>query len=67
MAQVSKPITPSTPTPTTPVSTQFLQKQLEQPLKMDNSNIGMQHVQQNQPQMQQFQMVQPQKPPQTVS
>lgn len=40
--------------------TQFLQKQLEQPLKVDSSNISMQHAQQNQPQIQQFQMVQKQ-------
>lgn len=59
--QVSKPKTTSTPTQMTPVNTQLLQKQLEQPLKMDNANIGLQQIQHNQPQIQQFQLVQ-QKP-----
>lgn len=87
MTQVSKPITPLTstptpmpvqtriPTPNNPVQTQFLQKQLEQPLKMDNQNITMQQVTQhqkqiqlpNQLQIQQFQVQQALKPPQNVS
>lgn len=81
MAQVSKPITPSTPTstpnqthmptPTTPIQTQFLQKQLEQPLKMENQNMTMQpvsqHQQQSLPQMHQFQISQHQKSAQNVS
>lgn len=70
MAQVSKPITSSTLTPATPVQTQFLQKQLEQPLKMDNQNMTMQtitqHQSQNLPQIQQFQINQQPKPPQIV-
>lgn len=45
----------------TPVNSHLLQKQLEQPLKMDNANVGMQQAQYNQPQMQHFQVVQ-QKP-----
>lgn len=62
VVQVSKSITTSTPTQMTPVNTQLLQKQLEQPLKMDNVNVGLQQQQQhNQPQIQQFQLVQ-QKP-----
>lgn len=71
MAQVSKQntattLTPSKAhTPTIPVQTQFLQKQLEQPLKMDNHNMTMQPITQhpptNQTQMQQFQINQQQK------
>lgn len=62
----------ATPTPTTPVQTQFLQKQLEQPLKMDNNqHMTIQQVQQNPVQIQQFQITaqpQPQqKPPSNVS
>lgn len=76
MAQMPKPTTPSTPTqisiqiptsttPNTTVHTHLLQKQLEQPLKMDNQNVTMHQGMQNQPQIQQFQVVQ-QKTPQNI-
>lgn len=60
--QISKPITPSTPS--TSVHSQLLQKQLEQTLKMDNANMS---LQQNKSQTRQYQMVQIQKSSQNVS
>lgn len=48
----------------TPVHSQLLQKQLEQPLKMENPPMVMQPTMQNQPQIQQMMV---QKPLQNVS